>query len=217
MKGNWGVALIVDLTKREVERRPIPDEWFRDYIGGEGTGVRLFNDLVDYSADPLAPSQPVIFAVSPLTGTQAPSSGRTVLIFHSYTSGGLGLANVGGQLSPPIKKAGYDLVAFVGKASNPVYVVIDDDDVKIVDAPELWGKGVRETEDTIKGTLDGKGWQLASIGPAGENGVAFSCVDILLSGISRRSRRTKNCSNSGRTDCRTACISNHLLRVRYVY
>ena len=176
MNGNWNVALIVDLTSRKTERRPVPADWQREYIGGEGTGVRLFADLVDYDKDPLDPSQPVIFAVGPLTGTAAPSSGRTVLVFRSLTSGGLGLANVGGQLSPPIKKAGYDLIAFVGKASGPVYVVIDDDDVKIVDAPELWGKGVHDTEDAIKGALDGKGWQLASIGQAGENGVAFSCV-----------------------------------------
>jgi aldehyde:ferredoxin oxidoreductase len=176
MKGNWNCALIVNLTTREVERRELPDAWYRDYIGGEGTGVRLFADLVDYSKHPLDPSQPVIFAVGPLTATAAPSSGRTVLVFHSVTSGGLGLANVGGQLSPAIKKAGYDLVAFVGRASNPVYVVIEDDDVRIVDAPELWGTGVRETEDALKGRLEGRGWQLASIGPAGENGVAFSCV-----------------------------------------
>lgn len=176
MNGNWNLALIVDLSTRKVERRVLPQSWYRDYIGGEGTGVRLFADLVDYDKDPLDPSQPVIFAVGPLTGTAAPSSGRTVLVFRSFTSGGLGLANVGGQLSPPIKKAGYDLVAFVGKASGPVYVAIEDDDVRIVDAPELWGKGVHETEDAIKGALDGKGWQLASIGPAGENGVAFSCV-----------------------------------------
>jgi len=176
LNGNWGVALIIDLTTRKVERRELPDEWYRDYIGGEGTGVRLLADLVDYDEDSLHPSQPVIFAVGPLTGTAAPSSGRTVVVFRSVTSGGLGLANVGGQLSPPIKKAGYDLVAFVGRATGPVYVVIDDDDVRIVDAPELWGKGVRETEDAIKGALDGRGWQLASIGPAGENGVAFSCI-----------------------------------------
>jgi aldehyde:ferredoxin oxidoreductase len=176
MNGNWNVALIVDLTTREVERRTIPDDWYRDYIGGEGTGVRLFHDLVDYEKDPLDPSQPVIFAVGPLTATAAPSSGRTVLIFRSLTSGGLGLANVGGQLSPPIKKAGYDLIAFTGRASDPVYVMIDDDDVRIVDAPELWGQGVHATEDSIKGALDGRGWQIASIGPAGENGVAFSCV-----------------------------------------
>jgi aldehyde:ferredoxin oxidoreductase len=176
MKGNWNVALIVDLANGKVERRAIPDQWFRDYVGGEGTGVRLFNDLVDYDRDPLDPSQPVVFAVGPLTGTQAPSSGRTVLVFRSLTTGGLGLTNVGGQLSPQIKKAGYDLVAFVGRSDRPVYVVIDDDEVRIEDASAMWGKGVRETEDAIKGALDGKGWQLASIGPAGENGVAFACV-----------------------------------------
>ncbi|MDF1542213.1 MAG: aldehyde ferredoxin oxidoreductase family protein [Anaerosomatales bacterium] len=176
MDGNWNTALIVDLGTRTIERMPVPDEWYSAYIGGEGTGVRLFADLVDFDKDPLDPSQPLIFSVGPLTATAAPSSGRTVVIFRSVASGGLGLTNVGGKLAPPIKKAGYDMIAFTGRADGPVYVVIDDDDVRILDAADLWGKGVRDTEDTLKASLEGDGWQIASIGPAGENGVVYSCI-----------------------------------------
>ena len=68
------------------------------------------------------------------------------------------------------------MIAFTGRAESPVYVVIDDDDVHILDATELWGKGVSDTEDALKASLKGEGWQIASIGPAGENGVVYSCI-----------------------------------------
>jgi aldehyde:ferredoxin oxidoreductase len=176
MNGNWGTALMVDLATGTAEKRTLPEAWFRDYIGGEGAAVRLFADLVDYDAPPLDPSQPLIAAVGPLTGTAAPSSGRTCFVFRSPASGALGLSNVGGQLSPAIKKAGYDMIVFTGAADNPVYVVIDGDSVGIHDAMGLWGSGIHDTEATIRESLDGRGWQIAAIGPAGENGVMYAAI-----------------------------------------
>lgn len=76
MGGYFGVALMVDLTERSVEESLLPGEWYRDYIGGEGLGVRLLLDLADAEADPLDPGQPLIFATGSLTGTGAPASGR---------------------------------------------------------------------------------------------------------------------------------------------
>ena len=71
MDGNWNTALIVGLDTRTVERVQIPDDWYAAYIGGEGTGARLFADLVDFDKEPLDPSQPLIFSVGPLTATAA--------------------------------------------------------------------------------------------------------------------------------------------------
>jgi len=176
MDGNWGVALMVDLGTGEVSRRELPGRWLEDYIGGEGAAMRLFAELVDFDDLPLEPSQPLIAAAGPLSGTTAPSSGRTCFVFRSPASGAIGASNVGGHLSPAIKKAGYDLIVFTGAADNPVYVVIDDDTVEVRNAMGLWGKGVHDTEAAIREDLDGKGWQLAVIGPAGENGVMFASI-----------------------------------------
>jgi len=176
MDGYWHKTLVVDLSKGTWDTHDVPSDWAADYVGGEGFGVRLFKDLADLDRPALDPSQPVIFTVGPLTGTAAPTSGRTCIVFRSPTTGGLGLTNVGGHLSPQIKKAGYDMVAFTGRAEKPVYVVIEDDSVRIEDASGLWGKGVHDTEEAIKGSLTGKGHQIASIGPAGENGVMFSAI-----------------------------------------
>jgi aldehyde:ferredoxin oxidoreductase len=171
-----GRALFVDLTSGEVTTQELPEQWFRDYIGGEGVAVRLFYDLMDPGMDPFDPGQPLIFATGPLTGTAAPTSGRWNTVFRSPATGTLGLANCGGKLAPQIKRAGYDLIALTGRAEKPVYVSILDDDVQIHDAANLWGKGVGETEDLIQEALDVKGLQIASVGPAGENGVLFASV-----------------------------------------
>ena len=176
MNGSWNKALIVDLATGTSETWSIPEAWTRDLIGGEGVGVRLFAHLVDFEKPPLDPSQPLLAAVGPLTGTAAPSSGRTCFVFRSPASGALGISNVGGHLSPAIKKAGWDVIVFVGAADNPVYVVIDDDTVEIRDAIGLWGKGIHDTEEAVRAELDGKGWQIAAIGPAGENGVMYSAI-----------------------------------------
>lgn len=176
MKGYAGRALFVDLTSGEVTTQEIPEEWLKDYVGGEGVAVRLFYDLMDPDLDPFDAAQPMIFATGPLTGTASPTSGRWNLVFRSPATGTLGLANAGGKLAPQIKRAGWDLIVIVGQSDKPVYIAIRDDEVEIHDASGLWGKGVSETEALIQEELDVSGTQIASIGPAGENGVLFAAV-----------------------------------------
>ena len=168
MKGNWGKALCVDLTEERVQVRNIPGEWFRQYVGGEGVGVRLFEDLAAPGTEPLDPESPLLFAAGPLTGTAAPASGRTCLVFHSPLTGTLGLSNVGGHLGPAIRRAGYDVIVVTGRAERPVVLVVDDDEVEIRSAEHLWGKRVAAGEEALKEELGGSGWLVASIGPAGE-------------------------------------------------
>lgn len=176
MNGYMGKALVVDLGTGSVQPRDIPEEWFADFIGGEGVGVRLFQDLMVREGGALDPAQPMIFATGPLTGTAAPTSGRLCIVFRSPATGTLGATNVGGHFAPALKKAGWDLLVIIGHAEKPVCLSIEDDNVEILDASDLWGKGVSETEDMIKAKLGAKGLQIASIGPAGEKGVLFAGI-----------------------------------------
>lgn len=168
--------LWVDLSRGEVRSQPIPQEWVRDYIGGEGVAIRLLWDILVPDADGTDPRQPLIFAAGPLSGTLAPCSGRTCVVFRSPSTGTLGASNGGGNFSPAMRKAGWDYIAIVGKAEHPVYLFIDDDQVEIRDASDLWGKTVSQTEDLIKERLGENRVEIASIGPAGENGVLFASI-----------------------------------------
>jgi aldehyde:ferredoxin oxidoreductase len=176
MKGSTGKMLVVHLGSRKAEPRPIPEAWLKDYLGGEGVGMRILADLMQTGAGPLDPAQPIIFATGPLTGTAAPCSGRCCVVFYSPATGTVGAANAGGHFAPALKKAGWDHLVVVGKAEAPVYLYVNDDQVEVRDAAGLWDRGVAETEDAIKAELGVKGLQVASIGPAGENGVTFAAI-----------------------------------------
>lgn len=168
--------LWVDLSKNEVQSRSIPPEWVHEYIGGEGVAARLFYDLVVPDVDGLDARQPIIFAAGPLSGTLAPCSGRTCVVFRSPATGTIGASNAGGSFSQAMRKAGWDLIAIVGKAEKPVYLFIDDEHAELRDASHLWGKTISQTEDALKESLNLNGIEIASIGVAGENGVLFASI-----------------------------------------
>ncbi|MFP4344214.1 MAG: aldehyde ferredoxin oxidoreductase family protein [Anaerolineales bacterium] len=176
MEGYTGRALVVDLTEGTHHVETLPEAWYRSYVGGEGVAMRWLYDLIDVDADALEPQQPLIFATGPLTGTAAPCSGRCVVVFPSPATGTIGAANAGGHFAPALKRAGWDLLLVKGKAEKPVTIFINDDEVEIRDAQTVWGKGVAETEDTLKKELGVSNLQIASIGPAGEKGVLFASI-----------------------------------------
>ena len=176
MKGYSGKMLFVDLSRRAVEPRPVPEDWQRDFVGGEGIAMRLFHELVRPELDIWDAQQPLIFANGPLSGTLAPCSGRCVAVFWSPATHTLGASNGGGNFAPALKRAGWDLLVFVGKAEKPVYLYIDNEQAELRDAADLWGKTVNETEDLLNEKLGIKGLHIASIGPAGENKVMFASV-----------------------------------------
>lgn len=176
MKGYMGKMLFVDLTKRQVEARTIPEEWFEQYIGGEGLAMRLFVDLVHPEKDVLDAEQPLIFATGPLSETLAPCSGRCVVAFWSPATKTIGASNGGGDFAPTLKRAGWDLLVITGRAESPVYLVIDNENVEIHDGRMLWGKSVSETEDYLNQNLGLTNLSIASIGIAGEKGVLFASI-----------------------------------------
>lgn len=174
MKGNWGRALFVDLSRKTMVARKVPAEWFRDYIGGEGTAVRLLYEIMNPALPIDDTRQPLIFSTGPLTGTSAPCSGRSTVVFRSPLSGGIGAANAGGYFAPALKKARFDLLVITGKVETPSYLLIQEDRTRIVEAPHLWGKGIKETEQLIREEIADSKVQIVSIGPAGEKGVLFA-------------------------------------------
>jgi len=175
MKGYRNKLLSIDLSDHSSEIKEIPDEWFEDYIGGEGTAVRLLTEHVSSDLDKFDPSQPIILSTGPLTGTSVPSSGRWCIVFRSPATGTIGASNCGGKLAPEIKKAGFDMILVKGRSDEPVYVSINDDLVEFHSAEKLWGKGVEDSEDMIKKEL-GDDFEIANIGPAGENEVLYAAV-----------------------------------------
>jgi aldehyde:ferredoxin oxidoreductase len=79
------------------------------------------------------------------------------------------------MFSAEMKYAGYDLIIVEGVSPEPVYIYIDDDTVELRDASEYWGQGAITAETALKKQL-GDDFQIAVIGPGGENLVKFACI-----------------------------------------
>jgi aldehyde:ferredoxin oxidoreductase len=126
--------------------------------------------------DALAAENKLIFATGPLTGTMASTGGRYSVVCKGALTNAIACSNSGGQFGAELKFAGYDLVIIEGRASEPVYLYIHNDQVELRSAKELWGKTVWETEPLIKKTHQDPLLRVSSIGPAGENMCRFACV-----------------------------------------
>ena len=169
-------VLRVDLTKGTSKVEPLNMEWANAYIGERGLGTKYLSENMDPKADPLGPDNVLIFATGPLTGTMASTSGRYAVLCKGPLTNAIACSNSGGKFGAEMKFAGYDLIILQGKSPKPVYLHIVDDEVQILPADELWGKGVWFTEDWIKSHHSNPNLKIASIGEAGENMVRYACV-----------------------------------------
>ena len=176
MNGWAGKILRVDLTAGSIVKEDINKEWARDYVGGRGLGAKYLSEELDPTVDPLSPENELIFATGPMTGTNASCGARYMVITKSPLTGTITTSNSGGHWGPELKFAGYDMVILTGRASSPQYLWIYDDEVQLVPADHLWGKGVWETEDTIRTESGTPKTIVASIGPGGENLVRFAAI-----------------------------------------
>lgn len=176
MYGWQGMAVKVDLTKKEITKWQIPTQLLKDYIGGEGLGTRLLYDLAPPGAKALSPGNPFIVAGGPLSGTLAPSASRLEVVTKSPLTGLLGDSSVGGFFMPQLRWAGYDAIAITGQSEKPVWLFIKDDDIELRDASHIWGKPHLEARDMVREEVNEPEMQTIAIGPAAEKLVCFCPV-----------------------------------------
>jgi aldehyde:ferredoxin oxidoreductase len=161
-----GKILNVNLSAGTAEPETVPEETYRKYLGGYGLGARLLFDRIPQGADPLGPDNILGFFPGLLTGT--PLFGiRYQAVAKSPKNGGWGDANCGGDFGPFLKHAGWDGLLLLGQSDRPVYILIQDDQVEIKDASDLWGMMAIDVETALK-ERHGKKASVACIGPSGE-------------------------------------------------
>jgi len=173
--GNAGRILRVNLSDGSSNAVPLPEDLRRDYLGGRGFVAKILYDELSPDVDPLSPANIIVIASGILSGVFLPASGKIEMGAKSPATGGYGDSNMGGHLATELKLAGYDAIVIEGRAPSPSYLVVDDDRVKVEDASDLWGKRSFDVEKGLKDRL-GEDFQIATIGPAGENLVKFACV-----------------------------------------
>ncbi|MCE2680926.1 MAG: aldehyde ferredoxin oxidoreductase family protein [Burkholderiales bacterium] len=171
-----GKILRVNLTTGTCASEPLRMDWVKQYLGQRGLATKYFTEEVDAKVDPLSPENKIICATGPLTGTMASTGGRYSVITKGPLTGAIACSNSGGYWGAELKFAGWDMIIFEGKSPKPVYLFVQDDKAELLDAGDLWGKSVWETEPAIKNKHQDPLIRVSTIGRAAETGCLYAAV-----------------------------------------
>jgi aldehyde:ferredoxin oxidoreductase len=162
----------IDLSDGSIEYKGIDEKDADMYLGARGLGVKYVFDNGP-EVDPLSPENIICVLGGPLTGTNVNMSGRLAVITKSPLTGTVADSHMGGFTAAKLKWSGFDGLVFKGKADKPVYAYLEDGQVTLHDASDVWGKGIHETLKILR-ERHGEDCDGMSIGPAGENGVLYA-------------------------------------------
>jgi aldehyde:ferredoxin oxidoreductase len=200
MNGYAGKILRLDLSARKVSEISTSD--YEEWGGGHGMGSAIFFDLVpEKTVDGFDPANVVTIMTSPLSGTLVPAAGGRTEVqgigVQSCPIGWFTRSNFGGRFSAMLKYAGWDGIVIEGRADEPVWIDIRDQDVQIRGCADLslWGTDTWECQQRIWSYVAGDGgygdWfeprgqdggrttqrpAVLAIGPAGENLSRVACL-----------------------------------------
>ena len=170
-------VLYIDLGRGEsaVEER---EDLFEEWLGGTGVATQLLLEECPPGADPLSPEAPIVFSIGPLNAL-FPAITKTVAAFKSPLSGELGESYAGGRLGMALRFAGHEAVVVRGAAERPVYISIENDEVKIKDATSIWGVPATVVGYILRDVETGVGRRsIIRIGPGGERLVRYAGVVV---------------------------------------
>ena len=169
--------LIVDLNTKKASIETFDGR--KEYLGGSGLCAKLFSHFGKKDKPALDPDQPVIFSVGPLTGL-FPMMSKTVMAFKSPYNEQYTESHAGGRSALAIRFAGYDGIVIIGRAKELSVLKISSNSVKVEPTPYLKGLDIFASGKImrrIRPALSGQR-SILRIGPAGENLVPISCVNV---------------------------------------
>jgi len=162
-----GKLIRLDLGPGQWRVESFDDALVKKYLLGGGLAAKIFYEEMDPGLDALHPDSSLIWMIGALSGTVLPTSCRLCLCGRSPLTGIWNEATVGGYWAAQMRGASYDGLVVKGRAEEPVYIWISDQEVEIRPAAHLWGLDTHETAAAIQDETDPQA-QVACIGPAGE-------------------------------------------------
>ena len=178
MMRNFGYhnkALHINLSNEHTQEVDIDNKVLELIIGGTGLATYLLHKYCPEGTEPLEPSNPLIFASSPLVGTRLTTSSKFAIATKSPLTGLIGDSLSSSYMALELKKTGYDAIIITGKRQSNTLLTIKNNSVKFIDAKHLSSKTTSQTESQVK-SLVGNQFSVCSIGIAGENMVRFASI-----------------------------------------
>jgi aldehyde:ferredoxin oxidoreductase len=175
MFGYHGRYLRIDLSSGSATWVPLPEEVLRRFLGGVGLATYLMHRESQAGVDPLAAEAPLIFSLSPLVGTPLTTSAKFAVVAKSPLTDRLNDALSSSHFAIAAKRAGCDAIVITGKCPHPALLIIDDGQMSVLAARDLWGLPIAESSTRLVKRL-GPRFHMAVIGPAGENLVRYATI-----------------------------------------
>ena len=169
-------VLRVDLSAGTCSEEPLNMDWAMQYLGQRGLATKYLVEEVDPKVDALSPDNKMIMATGPLTGTMASTGGRYSVITKSPLTGAVACSNSGGFIGAEMKAAGWDMIIFEGKSPKPVYLFLENDKAELLDAGDMWGKTVWETDEIIHTRHQDPQIRVACVGRSAEAGCLYAAI-----------------------------------------
>jgi aldehyde:ferredoxin oxidoreductase len=173
--GYHGHYLRVGLSTCSSRPVVLDEGTLRKYLGGSGLGAAIL--LAERAAQfaPLSPEAALAFVFSPLVGSPLTTSAKFAVVSKSPLTERINdsLASSGFALAG--KRTGHDAIVLVGRAPAPSILIIDEDEIHLEPAGELWGLSNPAAQQRLREQL-GADYQIATIGPAGERLVRFATI-----------------------------------------
>jgi len=173
--GFFGRILEVDLEAGQTRVTEFAESEARKYFLGSGLAARRLFDDFEAALGPLHPDVPLYFMSGIFTSTPLPGTSKLSVCCRSPQTGIWNEATVGGHWPAEFRRTGLDGICIVGRAAEPVYLHITAGGAEIRRAGHLWGRDAYETGDLIRSEVS-KRARVATIGPAGEQGVLISSI-----------------------------------------
>lgn len=173
-------VLVFDLTTGVSRRESFSSP--AELLGGSGLAAGLFERHclpVHNPDDPLDPAHPVILAIGPLAGA-FPTASKCAAAFVSPAHGGYAESHAGGRLALAMRFSNLDAVVVTGRAARLSALVIGARRADLQDCEYLRGKDVFETGQALRRAVKAESGRrsIARIGPAGELGLSYACVNV---------------------------------------
>lgn len=165
----------INLSTGEIKAEKLDLELAHKFIGGRGLGTKILYDEGVATVDPLSPENKLIYITGPMTGANAPSTGRYMVVTKSPLTGMIACSNSGGIWGAKLKYAGWDAIIVEGEAPKWTYINIEDDKIELLDAQEYLGM-MSEAMDTALKEKHGAEASVLNIGPAGEKKVLMAAI-----------------------------------------
>ncbi len=175
--GYHGRLAVIDLSTETVRVEKLDRDELWLYIGGKGLLYYLGYRFIPVEGEPLDPRYNALIVAPGMMAGLLPGSSKVGFLAKSPLTGILCDTYAGQVFAAKLKLAGYDALVIRGRASEPIYIYIENGRIELRSANHLWGATTWDTWQAIRAETR-KGVSVAAIGPAGENRVRYANIIV---------------------------------------